>query len=339
MLGVFARRAITGWIAVSLLAACGEDSSPSPGANGSNETGWEAIRNPVLTLPANAVKDAFAVRHEGKWHLGYSHITETPFRFRLGFSTTSDWRTFEEAPVIDQLDVGGLASPTVVRASDGSFVMTYNSHTRDVGDALNKLYWRTSSDLRTWSEPHRFHVEGADGPEDRLIDAAVAFTGGGAFLFFKREQIANVAHSPSGSLDGPWQLLGPIEPERVENLQVLQIDGTWHLLATSLLPHRPILHRLEGDPAVPASWTRWSRVRELEIVEQGWNTGRIDIVYERANAGYLVDERAADGFFYLVYAGSTELGSYEGRGHAKLGLARSRDLVSWESPRERILRD
>lgn len=313
------------------LAACGDSASDSPAP----ETGWDTVRNPVLAFDDAAVKDAFAIQRNGTWHLGYSTIREDPFRFRLGFSTTRDFRTFENAPPLDQPEVGGLASPTVAVAPDGRYVMTYNSHQHDVGETSNKLYYRTSDDLATWSEAHRFHVEGADADNDRLIDAALAFTDAGAFLFFKREQTAVVAHSASGALDGPWKLLGAISPADVENLQVLRIDGTWHLLATSLpVVHRPVLHRLAGDPSDPLAWRTWTRVRELEIPEQAWNTGE-GFGYERANAGYLVDDRAAngDGFFYLVYAGSTELATYENRGHAKLGLARSRDLTVWEPAR------
>jgi hypothetical protein len=317
-----------------LLAACSSEEETPSSPPVAVERGWDAIRNPFLEFEDAAIKDAFCVRRGDEWHLGYSRVTETPFRFRLGFSRTNDFVSFEHGATLDQEDTGGLASPDVIGWTDGSYVMTYNSHTRDVGTDANKLYWRTSSDLATWSDAHRFHVDGADAPEDRLIDAALAYTDTAAFLFFKRDQVANVAVSETRSLDGPWALLGPIEPGNVENLQVLRIDGTWHLLATSLLPHRPILHRLEGDPAIAESWRVWTKVRELEVPEQSWNTGK-SVFYERANAGYLVDDRARDGFFMLVFAGTTELSSYEGRGHVKLGLARSRDLVSWEAPRER----
>ena len=320
--------------AVLALLACVACSSEAAPPSSPPEEGWEAIRNPFLEFDDAAIKDAFCVRRADEWHFGYSRITETPFRFRLGFSKTKDFVSFEHGTTIDQDDVGGLASPDVSQWTDGSYVMTYNSHTRDVGTDANKLYWRSSSDLVTWSEPHRFHVEGADASEDRLIDAALAYTDSAAFLFFKREQVANVAVSASRSLDGPWTLLGPIEPGNVENMQVLRIDGTWHLLATTLLPHRPVLHRLEGDPNDAQAWRKWSVVRELEIPEQPWNTGK-SVFYERANAGYLVDDRAHDGFFLLVFAGTVDLSSYEGRGHVRLGIARSRDLVTWEVPRSK----
>jgi hypothetical protein len=208
--------------------------------------------------------------------------------------------------------------------------MIYNTHTRDEGDALNKLYYRTSSDLTTWSDAHRIHVDGADADTDRLIDGAVAFTDAGLFLAFKREQTANIAHSASGSLDGPWTLLGDLTPANLENYQLLQIDGEWHLLGTTIpLVHEPALHRLAGDPRDPAAWRTWTHVRTFEIEAQSWNTGAF-LDHEVANAAFLVDRRSDDGFFYLVYAGSTDLSSYEQRGHAHLGISRSRDLTQWQ---------
>ncbi len=307
------------------------------GAGCSNppETGWDAVRNPILGFPDVAIKDAFLVEHEGTWHLGYSQIQAEPFRFRLGFSSSPDLQTFERGPTLDQSETGGLASPSVVKAPDGRYVMTYNSHTRDVEGVLNKLYYRTSLDLTSWSEPHRIHVEGVDAAEDRVIDAALAFADVGAFLFFKREQRANLAYSASGSIDGPWTHLGELQPGNLENCQPILIDGQWHMLGTEIpLLHRPVLHRLEGDERDPAAWLTWSLIGELEIEPQSWNDGPF-LDHETANAAFLVDRRAEDGYFHLLYAGSTEVTSFNARGHSSLGLSRSRDLKTWEPARAR----
>lgn len=303
-----------------LLSACGADADS-----------WHGIRNPFLGYPDVAIKDAFAVRDDaGTWHLGYSELSDPPFRVRLGFAASPDLVTFTRGETLDQPSVGGLASPDVVRAPDGRYVMTYNSHMHDEGDTANKLYYRTSQDLETWSEPHRIHITGADAATDRLIDAALAFTDSGTFIVFKREQTAAVAHSPSGSLDGPWQLVGDINQGNTENAQLLRIDETWHMLATTIpLIHEPRLYRLAGDPSDPVAWTSWTHVATFEIQAQAWNTGPF-LDHEVANAAYLVDAIADDGFYYLVYAGSTELSTFELRGHSSLGIARSRDLVTWE---------
>ena len=40
----------------------------------------------------------------------------------------------------------------------------------------------------------------------------------------------------------------------------------------------------------------------------------------------------APGEDYLTYAGSTDLTSFGGWGHASVGIARSSDLVNWRVP-------
>lgn len=322
--GAMARLDVRLAILACAAVACGGDSDD-----------WGGVRNPVLSFPHVAIKDAFLAHNGERWHVGYSRITADPFRFQLGFASSADLVDFEIGETIDQPDTGGLASPAVVRAPDGRWVMTYNSHTRDVGTALNKLYYRTSDDLVTWSAPTRIVIDGLDGADERLIDAAVAFTETGALLFFKRDQTAYVAHAASGSIDGPWTSLGELTPANLENCQPIQIDGVWHLVGTTIpLVHDPVLHRLDGDPSDPSAWRRWSVVRTFEITPQTWNSGDF-LDFEVANAAFLVDDRARDGFFYVLYAGSSDLSSYEGRGHAKLGLARSTDLEHWDVAPER----
>lgn len=161
---------------------------------------------------------------------------------------------------------------------------------------------------------------------DRLIDAAVAHTEGGLLLAFKLWQQPTLALSPSGSLDGPFEVLGAPEIEGVENYQFLQLEGVWHLMATRLSDHAPALYRADPD----GDWLRWERTHIFDIPREGWNDE------EPANAGFLCDARQvegeAGGWFYLFYGGSDELDSFEGRGHAKLGVARSADLQTWITP-------
>src|SRR5687768_5385577 len=86
-------------------AACGPD-GPAP-------IPWDELRNPVFGHDDRAVKDAFGVRTDDGWHLGYSDIRDDPFRFRVGLAATTDWRTFSFDDVLDDDRVGGFASPDV----------------------------------------------------------------------------------------------------------------------------------------------------------------------------------------------------------------------------------
>jgi hypothetical protein len=309
----------------ALVCGLGACTSAEPGT-----VPWGELHNPVFAQP-DAVKDAFAIYANNVWHLGYSELVETPFRFHLGLSRTTDWRHFATLPSLDDASLGGLASPDVVRAPDGRWVMTYNSHDHDLGTATSKLYYRTSTDLDGWSEGTRLHIDGIDAPEERLIDGALAFADAGAFLFFKRDQVAYVAYSPSGAIDVPFTPIGALATPQLENLQALRLDGVWHLLGTSIpFIHRPVLLRLDGDEHDPTAWARFTQVRELEVPAQSWNDDPTGVMSERANAGYLVDHRGVDGYYYLLYAGSAEIERFSGRGYSRLGLARSRDLVAWE---------
>ncbi len=171
------------------------------------------------------------------------------------------------------------------------------------------------------------------------VRVPLAHTEHGLFLFFKRGlhtsivQHVEVARSVSGSLDGPWQLLGEPDLGLTENFQFLVIDGVWHVLATTIPIHVPALFRLVGDPANPSSWLHWQKVATFDVPQEAWNRGETaGIDHETANSAYLCDARRADGYWYLFYAGSEELTSFEGRGHAKIGIARSRDLRSWTVP-------
>ncbi|MCA1691931.1 MAG: hypothetical protein LC733_06945 [Actinobacteria bacterium] len=211
--------------------------------------------------------------------------------------------------------------------------MTYNSHTRDV-DGQPKLYERRSAAFGSWSEPRRLAPSVRPLPGDRLIDAALAHTRHGLFLGYNhQEDRFEMAWSPSGSLEGPWRRIGVADTGAFENYQFLQVDGVWHVLGTTVPVHRELLYRLDGPPERPESWLRWKLVRQLEVPAESWNRDQGDgRGFELANAAFLCDARPLDGYWYLFYAGSTELNRFGGRGHAKMGIARSTDLVRWEVP-------
>ena len=72
----------------------------------------------------------------------------------------------------------------------------------------------------------------------------------------------------------------------------------------------------------------------LVIPGQSWDSGHglSSVDYEHANSVYLCDAHAADGEYYVTYSGSDELTHFGGWGHAKIGIARSTDLVHWQVP-------
>lgn len=345
MMSQVMREFAAGLLAAVLAAGCASNDSAAPApvshscvepgrpAEGTGAIRWERLRNPIFSLPDAAAKDVAVRLVDGRWRLLFSHVSEDPFRFRIGISSSEDLLRWSPIELWDQPELGGVASPDVTRDPGGNYVVTYNAHTRDV-EGGTKLYVRTSPDFGSWTAPVRLAPAIRPGGDEFLIDAALAHTSHGLFLAYDYQHGRfEVAWSPSGSVEGPWQTVGEADTGPFENYQFLLIDGRWHLLGTTTPVHRELLYRLAGPPDRPESWLHWELLRELRVPPEAWNSDAGDgRGFEVANAAYLCDARPLDGHWYLFYAGSTELVRFGGRGHAKVGVARSTDLVRWEVP-------
>ena len=289
---------------------------------------WSTLTNPVLSYPGVGVKDQALQWSGGTWHMLFSDMTQTNsaphVNFDVAIAQSPDLRHWSAPRVI----AADAASPDIVRDPAGDFVVTYQTP--------KGLDYRVSADstLRHWSSPHPL----GHGLAQRMIDAALAFTGHGVILGFKAgttTQHFEIAWAPS--LTGTFRLVGQpnivVYGDTVENYEFLTVDGAWDLVATSNTLDQPFLFTLAGaDPADPKSWLDWSTGRELTIPSQAFNTGQgiSSVGFEHANSAFLCV--GPEGEDYLTYAGSTELSAYGGWGHARIGMARSSDLVSWQVP-------
>lgn len=315
---------------------------------------WDRMKNPILSYPDAAVKDMSVRLADGRWRILFSYARGPEGRFDMGSVSSHDLVSFSRPQVVP-----ALASPEITRDPDGTWLIAAQQYDQP---KLAKLRILTTRDFETFSDRRPLAPElapDADDPKQRVIDAALAHADAGLFLAYKQgdlvEQSPRIAHSPSGSPEGPWTVLGQPDVGLFENYQFFVLDGTWHMLGTTVPDveelvehlelleqgmtgsenpptHRPVLYRLAGDPDVPANWLRWEKVGEIEIPEERWNTFTGDGDYERSNSAHLCDARPLDGYFYLFYAGSTEVEAFGGTGHAKLGIARSKDLRTWELP-------
>jgi hypothetical protein len=306
---------------------------------------WQQLHNPILSYQTSGVRDIGIRALAGRWNLYFTSVVGDTPSWRIASAQSPDLKSWS-APTVwaPQVGVAGVASPDVTRRPDGTYVITYESNPRETSPpGEDKIYYRTSRNLAQWSAPRRLMADIHPTPAERLIDPALAWTSHGLFLGYKfglkdGSQHFEMAWSSSGRLDGPWQALGrpdiSVYGDTVENYQFLQIDGVWHLLATTNVLDRPWLFSLVGDPAVPGNWLHWSPGRELQVPAEGWNhaAGIPSVDYELANSAYLCDARRLDGHFYLLYVGTNELRTYGGWGHTSLGIARSSDLVTWEVP-------
>ena len=289
---------------------------------------WSALRNPILSFPTVGVKDQALQWSGGAWHMLYSDMTETRVaphvHFSVAVSSSPDLRHWTPPRVI----ADDAASPDLVRSPAGTFIVTYQTP--------QGLAFRTTSDasLRSWSPAHPL----GRGLAHRMIDAALAFTGHGVILAFKAgttSQHFEIAWAPSVS--GPFHLVGRpdivLYNDTVENYEFVTVDGGWHLVATSNTLDQPFLFTLgPGNPATPSTWLHWSDDQSLAVPTESFNSGSgiSSVNFEHANSAFLcVGPQGED---YLTYAGSTELTRFGGWGHARIGVARSSDLVHWQVP-------
>jgi hypothetical protein len=289
---------------------------------------WSALANPILSYPDVGVKDQALQWSGGAWHMLYSDMTETKsaphVRFSVAMSSSGDLVHWTSPRVI----ASDATSPDIVRDPAGQFVVTYQTPS-----GLEYRIARNAS-LGSWSSAHPL----GHGLATRMIDAALAFTGHGVVLGFKAgttSQHFEIAWAPT--LGGTFHLVGlpdiSIYNDTVENYEFLTVNGAWHLVATSNTLDQPFLFTLgAGDPATPSTWLHWSAGQQLSLPKESFNSGLgiSSVGYEHVNSAFLCV--GPGGEDYLTYAGSTELTQFGGWGHARIGLARSTDLVHWEVP-------
>jgi hypothetical protein len=289
---------------------------------------WSALRNPILSYPTVGVKDQALQWSGGAWHMLFSDMTATTalphVHFSVAESSSRDLRHWTSPRVI----ANDAASPDIVRSPSGSFIITYQTP--------EGLAYRTSSSshLQSWSASHPL----GRGLAHRMIDAALAFTGHGVILGFKAGTTAQhfeIAWAPS--LSGRFHLVGQpdisLYNDTIENDEFVTVDGAWHLVATSNTLDQPFLFALgPGDPAIPTTWLHWGPAQSLAVPSEAFNSGSgiSSVQFEHANSAFLCVGPGGEN--YLTYAGSTELTQFGGWGHARIGIARSADLVHWQVP-------
>ncbi|HVA06603.1 MAG TPA: hypothetical protein VNG12_07695 [Acidimicrobiales bacterium] len=297
---------------------------------------WFRLRNPILTYATHGVKDQALQWSGGEWHMLFSELTATPVaphvHWNVAVAHSRDLVHWTAPSVVAR----GAASPDIVRDPAGRFIVTYQTM---AGAAdTDQLVYRvaTNGSLAHWSNAHPL----AHGLASRMIDAALAFTGHGVILGFKAGTASNAQHfeiATAASLTSPFRLVGQpdiaVFNDTVENYEFLTIGGSWHLIATSNVLDEPYIFTIgPGDPAAPATWLTWSVGRQLQIPNQPFDTGKgiTSVGFEHANSAFLCV--GPGGEDYLTYAASSELSAYGGWGHARIGLARSSDLVTWQVP-------
>jgi hypothetical protein len=340
-------------LAMTLIGGCSGQSRASrasvPGTSVAHRAearvAWTTLQNPILSRSAYGVKDPALVAVDAGWVLLYSRVDRAG-TWRVGTARSPDLRAFSGFGTMPHDPAtSGEASPDVTHAPDGRYVVTYQSFPQDRDGGEAKLYARTTTDFRTFSPPIRLAANLLNRPGDRLIDPALAWTPAGLLLGFKlgtttgsEQQHFEIARSRTGTLAGPWQLIGrphiSVYGDTIENYQFVHFQGRWLLLATSNELDRPELFQLQGDASRPSAWLDWSPARELHVPQERWNPGRgvTGTTYEHANCAFLIDRRAIDGHVYLVYEDAAGMSGFGMQGRGMLAITRSTDLAHWSVP-------
>ncbi len=306
---------------------------------------WENLQNPLYSHPGWATKDACVVHKDDCFYIFFSafYLDNGRERSHVTAVKTKDFKTFSDPLFIwDGQDDGyiGMCSPNITKVKD-QYVLTYNSwghrHPRGMN---NELFYAVSKDLENWDKHNK--IASNLLKDKSVIDIALAYYDGKYYIVWQnwRDNDVTVKRNRiavGNSLDGDFSYIGDGYLELLmgdgyengmihENFSFVEIDGQWYLLSTDYRPHNPYLYKMSGDPDDRLSWKTWTDGYVLEAPLEDFNT------YDRANASFLVDWSNYDGYYYLLYAGTTESETHDGRGNNKLALARSKDLVNWNAP-------
>lgn len=286
---------------------------------------WSNLKNPVYYHPDWSVKDACMMHHEGYFYLYFSAFFYDSGRERSHVVSvrTKDFKTFSEPLFIwsgMEQEWIGLCSPDI-RKIDDTWILTFNSW-GDKDGQPNQLFYATTKDLIRWSEMKPLAKNITDGV--RAIDAAIIPFNNKIYLVWKRVQEPLIAVGDSLN-DTNWEILGrPLKPW-FENGQFFEVDGKVNMIITAGA-HLPSLTRMVENGNKNQDWLIWEELRNILLPVEEFNS------FQTSNAASIIDWRAHDGYFYLIYAGKTEGISHSRRGDNKLALARSKDLMNWEIP-------
>jgi hypothetical protein len=283
--------------------------------------------NPILRVKGAALKDPCGAWQGGRWHCFFSHVipdAHGAWRFSLAsavWTPAAGWQPIRHLQA-------GCASPNLSRIG-GRWCLTYctygETQFETPPDTPNQLFYQTSVDLETWTEPRPLAPELTAGV--RSIDPALTeYAPGEVLLIWKSRQTPRAAlgrWDVERPVPSAWRNLPDLPLPWFENAQLLQIDERLLLLGTLHFAGEADSHRPAVCPWQPVEGqVVWGEFVPLDIPPEAWNRR------ERANAGFLIDHRGLDGWFYLISCGRST-GAWHSDGDYALGLLRSADLTTW----------
>lgn len=194
-------------------------------AHSDNGLEWTRIGGPILVSQIGTQKlmrrPALGQGADGTFHLVWQ--TDARGTRGLGYARSKDlveWSEQKRIPLMEAQEAFDVASPTLFRQGDGSFVMVWAStlpgnyfqaYQEDVEDNP-RLWYATTKDFETFSPAKAFFEPGYSTGQGALVD-----TGEGLALVHgdRRARYQTLRVSLSATLEGPWRPAGdavPISP-------------------------------------------------------------------------------------------------------------------------------
>ena len=307
---------------------------------------WNQIKNPIYAHEGWSIKDVCMTYRDGTFYIFFS-----AFFFDRGMErshvveiATQDWKNFSDPLLlVDGQEDGwtGMCSPDITY-NDSLYYLCFNSWgKKHPNGGTNDLFYMTSRDLKNWSS--YYPLARSLTNNKTCIDASIIENNDKWYLFwkddyldgdkvkFKKMRVAYAAHPDSAFQyigDGfPGLFQNGIENEPTteipENFQIMEIDNRFYLYI-DFEGNDQVLFKMAVDSGL--NWLQWIDGIPIKIEKESFNT------YKTNYAGAISDWRSFDSCFYYIFAGSTTKKGHAGRGDNKIGIARSRDLKTWETP-------
>ena len=266
-----------------------------------------------------AYRDPACYFHRGRYHLFFTlSVKEDGYMYNyVAHSVSKDLLSFSEPRIITVKDrTKNFCSPGCVIKRGAEFLIAVTSYPmprpyleRPYADETARLYFISTKDFESFSEPRRIYPKGRVSFEEegRMIDPFVLFDGGMYHLFFKQN---GVSRSVSRDLE-EWTYLG--RAEGGENACVLKRDGKYLLIHS---PENGIGIKESEDLAV------WSDVGTYTLCQESW-----DFASGRLTAAFAMEAEPSSAYRYLVFFhGSRAEQPPETHGAASLALAFTNDF-------------
>jgi len=305
---------------------------------------YEMLRNPVLQYPDWSIKDCASVYDEASksFYLFFSAFYEHDgmIRSHVVGVETKDFKQYSEPFLhIDGLEEGwaGMCSPEILKVRD-TYYLTFNSW-GDLPERPNQLFYKTTTNFVQWSEGYSpLAANLTEG--NRAIDSSLIYDNETYYLFWKERTDADRTRlAQASSITDNFAFVGEGYPTLTmkdgadnglihENFCFFKVDGRWKMITTDYMKdsfalHNSYIYTLMSEGNEHPDFLSWGDGYKLDIAKQDFNSDH------RANAAALYDWRNHDGYFYIIYAGNKENESFATRGHNRLGISRSKDLIEW----------